>query len=162
MISQIRPTYQPRLSLSAYRGMPDADLISYCQSHDDAAFKELVRRYESLISTLLFRYAPDWQDRSDLMQEVLIRIWRGIRNLKEPRAFRSWLNQIVANLFYDEIRKRSRRITPLSLDQALEGEDGPAREVEDVSAGPDEVCSRKEVEQVVSKGMAILPNQFRT
>jgi RNA polymerase sigma-70 factor, ECF subfamily len=161
MLSQVKSLRQPALSLSAYRDLPDCELIRCCQSNDNVAFKELVRRCESVINTLLFRYAPDWQDRSDLMQEVLIRVWRGIGNLKSPQAFRAWLNQIVANLFYDEVRKRSRRITPLSLDQALEGDDGPARDVEDSSAGPDEVCSQKEIEQMVGKGMSVIPIQFR-
>jgi RNA polymerase sigma-70 factor (ECF subfamily) len=156
-------TMQSTKSVGSYKAMSDADLIVCCQTgRDDAAFKELVKRHEKMISALLFRYAPDWQDRSDLMQEVLIRLWRGIRNLRKPVAFKSWLNQIVANLFYDEVKKRSRRIASLSLDQTLEGEEGPVRDIEDPKARTDEEYLRKEAEDQLRNGLALLPSQFRT
>jgi RNA polymerase sigma-70 factor (ECF subfamily) len=99
------------------------------------------------------------------MQEVLIKIWRGINRLQNPFAFKAWLNQIVANLFYDELRKRPRHVTVISLDQSSDGEDGqerPTREIEDDAPGPEEIYHRKEFDSAVYDVMKLLPNQFKT
>jgi RNA polymerase sigma-70 factor (ECF subfamily) len=74
------------------------------------------------------------------------------------------MTQIVTNLFYDELRKRPRQVTILSLDQPLNGdeEEGPSRDLADPAAGPDELLARKDVQQSVDKAIATLPRQFRT
>jgi len=108
--------------------------------------------------------APDWEDTTDLAQEVFIRVWRSINNLRNPASFRSWLTQIVTNLFYDELRKRPRQLNTLSLDQSFESDDeqdNATRDVRDNAAGPDEICQRKELNKVVREAMASLPDQFR-
>ena len=70
----------------------------------------------------------------------------------------------VTHLFYDELRKRPRQVTLLSLDQSLNNEDeeGPTRDVPDESAGPDEVCERKDVRESVAEAIETLPRNFRT
>src|SRR5262250_1136873 len=88
-----------------YAKMADAELIVACQQRDEAAFQQLLERYQRTVRGMLYRLAPDWQDTADLSQEVFIRIWWSIDQLRNPYAFKSWLKQIVTNLFYDELRK---------------------------------------------------------
>ena len=152
-----------------YASLTDAELIHYCQTlpqgNNSRAFQELIKRHSRTISALLYRLAPDWSDTSDLVQEVLIRMWRNIGSLRNPAAFRSWLNQIVTNLFYDELRKRPRQLPTVSMDEPLEseeGSDGATRDIRDRTAGPDELFERRELTQVVRGAMSKLPNQFRT
>src|SRR5579884_2512762 len=99
---------RPQLSVvqgGSLSGRTDAELILLCQNKNPRAFEELIRRHQRTVYALLYRLAPDWTDTSDLAQEVFIRMWRSIGNLRNPSAFRSWLSQIVTNLFYDELRK---------------------------------------------------------
>jgi len=63
--------------------------------------------------------APDWQDQIWLKSGFR---FTGI-SLNEPIKFRGWLSRIATNLFYDELRKRKRVSSPLSLD-ARSVEDG--------------------------------------
>jgi RNA polymerase sigma-70 factor (ECF subfamily) len=76
------------------------------------------------VERVLYHLAPDWQDRADLTQEVWIRVYRNIKRLQEPVKFRGWLSRIATNLFYDELRKRKRVASPLSLDAPRFMEDG--------------------------------------
>src|SRR5579883_577782 len=99
---------------SSYVGKPDPELIVLCQRKDSRAFQELIKRHQRTVYALLYRLAPDWNDTADLAQEVFIRMWRSIANLRNPGAFRSWLSQIVTNLFYDELRKRPRQLPTIS------------------------------------------------
>jgi len=147
-----------------YAQMDDAELVLLCKQKDQRAFDVLVKRHHRNVCAMLYKMAPDWNDTADLAQEVFIKIWRGIDKLQNPNAFRSWMAQIVTHLFYDELRKRPRQVTILSLDQSLsnEDEDGPSRDVPDESAGPDEVCERKDVRESVTQAIATLPRNFRT
>ncbi|MEL6322483.1 MAG: sigma-70 family RNA polymerase sigma factor, partial [Cyanobacteria bacterium J06626_14] len=103
------------------------DLIAQCQiglRPDKVMFAELVRRYQPHLDKILYHLAPDWTDRADLAQEVWIRVYRNLRRLQEPGKFRSWVTRIATNLFYDELRKRKRVQSPLSLDAPRQADDG--------------------------------------
>lgn len=143
----------------------DRDLILACQRREPLAFEELVKRHQRTVYTLLYQLAPDWTDTADLAQEVFIRVWRSVGNLRNPSSFRSWLAQIVTNLFYDELRKRPRRLPTVSMDETLSGEDGeegPSRDIADSAPSPDETILRREVSDAIRQAMVKLPEQFRT
>lgn len=150
--------------VTGYREMSDAQLVILCRQDNTAAFQVLVRRYQRPLYNLLYQMAPDWNNIADLAQEVFIRAWRSIHNLRNPNAFRSWLNQIATNLFYDELRKRPKQLRTVSLDEPLDMEDGgdsPTRDIADTSALPDECVQRQELCTVLRQAMDQLPEQFR-
>jgi RNA polymerase sigma-70 factor (ECF subfamily) len=152
---------------TAYSQKSDRDLVLACQKREPAAFEELVKRHQRTVYALLYQLAPEWQDTSDLAQEVFIRVWRSINNLRNPGAFRSWLTQIVTNLFYDELRKRPRRVPTISMDDTLEegGEetaDSHTRDIADNSTLPDERILTRELTEAIREAMTKLPEQFRT
>jgi len=148
-----------------YSQKSDRDLVLACQRREPAAFEELVKRHQRTVYALLYQLAPEWTDTADLAQEVFIRIWRSINNLRNPSSFRSWLTQIVTNLFYDELRRRPRRLPTISMDESYESEDsdeGATRDIPDESAKPDDMVLSKEVSEVIRDSMSRLPEQFRT
>lgn len=148
-----------------FTDIQDPELVELCQVGDKEAFEELVKRYQKRVFSLLYQLAPEWRDLNDLSQEVFIRVYRGIKNLRNPRIFKSWLNQIIVNLFYDELRKRPRTLRTISIDQNIEddfGESEFARDVKDNGLRPDEISSNNELAVVIKKAMAQLPEQFRT
>ena len=143
----------------------DEELVIACQSGNREAMESLVKKHQRSVASLLYQLAPDWPDTSDLSQEVFIRVYRGIASLRNPRTFRSWLNQIVVNLFYDELRRRPRRLPTISIDAPIESEHGESdlvREIPDPSMKPDESSLAKELDHLIKKSMAQLPEQFRT
>jgi RNA polymerase sigma-70 factor, ECF subfamily len=161
-----RPNLQvvPDAPQKSYRDMDDAELIALCQRKDNRAFETLVKRHQRTVSNLLYRMAPDWDNHADLSQEVFIRMWRNIGRLKNPRAFKSWVTQITTNLFYDELRKKP-KLRTISMDEPItndDGNEGSTRDIEDKSAGPEELLHRQELEAVVQDAMNKLPEHFRT
>ena len=148
---------------TAYSQKSDRDLVLACQKREPQAFEELVKRHQRTVFALLYQLAPDWDDTSDLAQEVFIRVWRSINNLRNPASFRSWLTQIVTNLFYDELRKRPRKLPTVSMDESLDDEDdGATRDIPDTSLIPEEKALNKEISDVIRQAMLRLPEQFRT
>jgi RNA polymerase sigma-70 factor, ECF subfamily len=143
----------------------DLEIVQLCQLGDKAAFQELVKRYQKNVFALLYQLAPEWRDLNDLSQEAFIRVYRGIHNLRNPKIFKSWLNQIVLNLFYDELRKRPRRLKTVSMDQTFEDDSGESefiREVKDNKLKPDEIIVNNETKAAIKTAMSQLPEQFRT
>ncbi len=142
------------------------DLVLRCQEGvrpERAAFTELLHRYQSHVDKVLYHLAPDWQDRSDLAQEIWIRVYRNIKRLQEPSKFRGWLSRIATNLFYDELRKRKRVKPPLSLDAPRMIEDGEVDwEIAAERPGPDDDLTTREFYDHLHEAIADLPEVFRT
>jgi RNA polymerase sigma factor (sigma-70 family) len=156
------PLPQQRVSVDS---LSNHDLILMAQAGvrpDRAALTEIMKRYRSHVDRLLYHLAPDWQDRADLSQEVWIRVYRNIKNLNEPEKFRGWLSRIATNLFYDELRKRKRNSSPLSLDAPILL-DGSELDWEIAADGPspeDNMATREFYEQL-RVAIADLPDAFR-
>ena len=142
------------------------DLILRCQDGlrpERTAFGGLLRRYQSHVDRVLYHLAPDWQDRADLAQEVWIRVYRNIKRLNEPVKFRGWLSRIATNLFYDELRRRKRLTTPLSLDAPRSLEDGEMEwEIAGDNPGPEEELTTREFYDQLREAITDLPEVFRT
>ena len=142
------------------------DLITLCQKGDRpdrTAFTELLSRYQSHVDRLLYHLAPDWEERSDMAQEVWIRVYRNINRLQEPAKFRGWISRITTNLFYDELRKRKRIATPLSLDAPRRLKDGEISwELPSELPSPTDSLSTQEFYEKLQSAIADLPETFRT
>jgi len=142
------------------------DLILRCQvglRPDRPAFSELLRRYQTQVDRVLYHLAPDWSDRADLAQDVWIRVYRNINRLQEPAKFRGWLSRIATNLFYDELRKRKRVASPLSLDAPRLLADGEMDwEIAGDTPSPDEEMTTREFYEQLREAIADLPEVFRT
>lgn len=144
--------------------LDDVQLILLCQQGNQRAFDILIKRHERLIASLVYRMAPDWNNHADMTQEVMIRLWKKIDSLKNPKAFKSWINQIAKNLFYDELRKRPRDLRIVSMDAGSGFEDsdeGATRDIADSAAGPADIAERKELQLVVKEAINALPENFR-
>ncbi len=156
---------EPPVQLPAAK-LGNYELVQLCQAglHPDrVAFTELLRRYQSHVERVLYHLAPDWDDRADLAQEVWIRVYRNISRLKDPVKFRGWLSRITTNLFYDELRKRKRYKSPLSLDARLTMEDGDiAWEIASGEPGPNESLATHEFYHQLNSAISELPEAFRT
>jgi RNA polymerase sigma-70 factor, ECF subfamily len=156
-------TVTPTLSLDQ---LCDRQLVLRCQDGlrpDRAAFTELLRRYQSYVDKVLYHLAPDWQDRSDLAQEVWIRVYRNVGRLNEPEKFKGWLSRIATNLFYDELRKRKRVRPPISIDAPHALEDGEREwEIAADKPGPEEELATGEFYDRLREAIAELPEVFRT
>ncbi|MBI4532568.1 MAG: sigma-70 family RNA polymerase sigma factor [Candidatus Melainabacteria bacterium] len=145
-----------------YSQKSDRDLVLACQRREPAAFEELVKRHQRTVFALLYQLAPDWQDTADLAQEVFIRVWRNLSSLRNPSSFRSWLTQIVTNLFYDELRKRPRRLPTVSMDDNEGDTEGSTRDIVDASHQPEDLALNREASEIIRQAMCKLPEQFRT
>jgi RNA polymerase sigma-70 factor (ECF subfamily) len=147
------------------RALSTEELVLKAQADQMSALEELVSRYQKLVYVTLYQLAPERNDITDLTQEVLLRMCRSIKSLRNPKTFKYWLNRIITNLFYDELRKAPRQLKTISLDEPAydsDEEQSPARDVPDVSDMPDKLALNSELDQKIQQAIQNLPEQFRT
>jgi RNA polymerase sigma-70 factor, ECF subfamily len=151
------------------RALSTEEIISLAQSDSQMlsmqALEELVSRYQKLIYVTLQQLAPERNDILDLTQEVLLRMCRSVKSLRNPKTFKAWLNRIITNLFYDELRKAPRQLKTISLDEPVFEQDdnssAPARDIPDVQALPEQRALEGELDFHIQKAIQNLPEQFR-
>ena len=91
--------------------MPDDDkeLVLRAERGDTDAFSELVRRYRASVHAYVLSRVGDFAWAEDLAQEAFVAAFLGIRRLRDPRKFGSWLRSIAENLCSMWLRRTGRQ-----------------------------------------------------
>lgn len=146
-----------------YKKMALEELIVLSQKNDLKALEELLRREQKNIYTAFTYLDKKRENVSDLTQEALMRVAKNIHTLKNPKTFKSWLNQIVTNLFYDDLRKASKRPEIISIDETEpDGMTTPIKnQIPDKKCKPPEKCMSSELERIIKAEIQNLPEPFR-
>lgn len=146
-----------------YKKMALEELVVLSQKNDFKALEELLRREQKNIFTAFAYLSKKRENVSDLTQEALMRVARGIHGLRNPKTFKSWLNHIVTNLFYDELRKSSKRPEMISIDDVeTDGMTNPIKnQIPDKKCKPPEKCMSSELEKIIRTQIQNLPEPFR-
>ena len=145
-----------------YKNMLIEELVVLAQSEDFSALEELIRKIQKDVYATLNYMLKNNENLSDLTQEVLLKVAKNISNLQNPKCFKGWLNHIIANTYYDYMRKakKSPEMVPLSYScPALDLE--IKIEIPDKSSKPIERCITSECEQQIKKAIRNLPEAFR-
>lgn len=69
---------------------------------------EIARNHGRFLYTVAFRLTGNHDDAQDLVQEVLLRVRRGLATYR-PGSLEGWLSRIATNAFLDDVRRRRRR-----------------------------------------------------
>jgi RNA polymerase sigma-70 factor (ECF subfamily) len=80
-----------------------------CQAGDAGAFEDLIAVMERPLLYYATSLTGNPDSALDVLQEVWIRAFRGIRKLKDPGSLRSWLYSIAHGIAVDRIRKNYAR-----------------------------------------------------
>ena len=152
------------LSNKRYREMNIYELINAAQKTDYKALEELIKREQKSVYASFCYLGAATETVSDLTQEALFRMSKNIKNLKNPKLFKSWLSQIVTHLFYDELRKKQHVPSSVSMDSYWsndENESNCALNICDTKLKPEEKTLGKELTDIIKEMICILPENFR-
>src|SRR5215217_3561252 len=75
---------------------------------DVPSWEEVARDHGDFVYTVAHRLTGDHHDAQDLVQEVLLRVQRGLATYR-PGSMEAWLGRITTNAFLDDCRRRRRR-----------------------------------------------------
>jgi RNA polymerase sigma-70 factor (ECF subfamily) len=71
-------------------------------------WEEVARSHGRFLYTVAYRLTGNREDAQDLVQEVLLRVRRGLQTY-QPGSLEGWLSRITTNAFLDDVRRRKRR-----------------------------------------------------
>jgi len=115
-------------------------------------WEEVARSHGRFLYTVAYRLTGNREDAEDLVQEVLLRVRRGLETY-QPGSMEGWLSRIATNAFLDEVRRRRRRpedLLPEDPDWVLP----PA-------PGADDALAAEALPDDVQAALRRLPEDFR-
>src|SRR6202040_1304297 len=87
----------------------DFEVIRRAQKADSAAFNEIVLAYRKRIMGTITRLIARTEDVEDVAQEVFLRLYFSLDQLRKEEVFEPWLYRLTVNAAYDYLRKQRRR-----------------------------------------------------
>ncbi len=86
----------------------DAELIQRIRNGAHEEFAELVRRHQSHVFAILYRYERDHHRLEDLAQDTFLKAWRSLDQFDGRAPFQHWLSKIAVHAALDHLRKHKR------------------------------------------------------
>jgi RNA polymerase sigma-70 factor (ECF subfamily) len=141
--------------------MTDEELMAQVQRGDQAAFEELVKRYDRKIFNYFLRYLGDEELAKDLFQETFLRVFQFSKSYKpatdsgRSSSFAAWLYTIARNVY----RKQWRR-------EPMEEHRGEStwkilEEVPTPNATPQQARADQELVEKIKQALDALPESQR-
>ena len=87
----------------------DFELIKRAQTGESAAFNDIVLAYRKRILGTITRLIARPEDVEDVAQEVFLRLYFSLDQLRTAEVFEPWLYRLTVNAAYDYLRKQRRR-----------------------------------------------------
>ena len=138
----------------------DRELITRAREGDEAAFRELLQRYERPVFNICLRMVRNREEAEDLSQDAFMKVFGMLERYNPAYAFSSWLFKITSNLCIDTIRKR--KIDTLPMDQPVQSEAGEfARQYESPGDDPERVYLKGEKMDQLTEAIGGLPPHYR-
>jgi RNA polymerase sigma factor (sigma-70 family) len=134
---------------------PDAELVSESLAGDRSAFSQIVVRYQTLISGLAYSATGSLSRSEDLAQDVFVRAWKELPQLREPAKLRPWLCSI-ARFMISKARRRDQH-EPIHSAEPLD----QAPELPTIEPWPSEGAINREEEMILWRSLKRIPEPYR-
>jgi len=148
-----------------YQAVEDRELAAHAAQGRDRAFRELLRRYERPIFSLIYRMVRDRTLAEDLSQEAFIRAFNAISSYNPRYKFSSWIFKIANNHTIDHLRKK--RLDTISIDgspHATTSDEATQTSVvvESMAETPEEYVEHRELGSLIEQAIGELRPEYRS
>ena len=145
--------------------LTDQEVVLLARSGRQAAYRELIRRYERPVFALLFRMVRDRELAEDLSQETFIKALNAIESYRPEFKFSSWIFKIANNAAIDHLRRRE--LDTLSLDGSPHAETPEAIQATALQIGarqesPLDTVEAKELGSEIEAAIGRLRPEYRS
>ncbi len=133
----------------------ESETVSRAQSGDVAAFERLAGAHTDRLYVVVLRLTGDLGEAEDVLQETLLRAWRGIGRFQVRSLFSTWLYRIAVNEANRALEKRSRSGRPVPVDDPAVQLPAPAGEEPAIRA------EHRELHEALDAAIAALDPLYR-
>ncbi len=144
--------------------LTDQQVVLEARKGREKAYRELVRRYERPVFSLLYRMVRDRELAEDLSQETFVKALNAIESYRPEFKFSSWLFKIANNAAIDHLRRRE--LNTLSLEGSPhaatpEAMEATALQIGDRGETPLDIVEAKELGGEIEQAIARLRPEYR-
>ena len=138
--------------------LSDQEIVLLARKGQERAYRELVRRYERPVFSLIYRMVRNRELAEDLTQDTFVKVLNALGTYRPEFKFSSWVFKIANNVAIDQLRRRE--LDTLSLEGSPHATTPDAVEATTLELGTggesalDEVANRElggEIEQAIAK-----------
>jgi RNA polymerase sigma-70 factor (ECF subfamily) len=87
----------------------DRDLLVRAQEGEPAAQEAIVAQFSPMVFRLISRFFRNREDVEDIAQDVFLKFFSRIAQVRADENFSGWLAKVTVNTCYDELRRARRR-----------------------------------------------------
>jgi RNA polymerase sigma-70 factor (ECF subfamily) len=148
-----------------WRMLTDQEVVRHAVIGREAAYRELIRRYQRPVYSLIFRMVRNRELAEDLAQDTFVKVLNAIESYRPEYKFSSWIFKIANNAAIDHLRRRS--LDTLSLDGSPHAENSEAIEattlqVSDTAESPLDEVANRELGTSIEAAIASLRPEYRS
>ncbi len=136
------------MSAELSRAAADRADVARVQGGDVEAFAAIVRRWQTPLINLAYRFCGDRGRAEEMAQEAFLRAYRGLNAFRGDAAFSTWLFALATNVYRNELRRIPQRM--VVLEEASEPID-PASMVEAYELRDRDLTVRRAVQALPAK-----------
>jgi RNA polymerase sigma-70 factor (ECF subfamily) len=143
----------------------DQEIVELALKGRESAYRELLRRYERPVLSLIFRIVRDRELAEDLAQDTFVKVLNALDRYKPEFKFSSWIFKIAHNTALDALRRKE--VPTLSLDGAPDAVSDAAQAatrpvVVSDEESPVEFTAGRELGVHIERAIARLRPEYRT
>jgi RNA polymerase sigma-70 factor (ECF subfamily) len=138
----------------------ETSLALRAREGSEAAFRELVRRFERPVYTLVLRMVRDPGTAEELAQDVFVKAYRRLDTYDPERRFGSWLFKIAHNTTIDHLRRSTPDLVSLEGDE--EGGGLAAVLANPAGASPEAEAERRDLARDLERAISALRPDYRS
>ena len=152
----------PKAELAA---RSDQEIVALARAGEEAAYRELIRRYERPLFSLLYRMVRDRELAEDLAQETFVKALNAIESYRPEFKFSSWIFKIANNAAIDHLRRRE--LDTLSLEgsphaETPEAVEATALQIGDRQESPLDTVEARELGGQIEQAIGQLRPEYRS
>ncbi len=145
--------------------LSDQDIVARASAGSEKAYRELIRRYERPVFSLIYRVVRDREKAEDLAQDTFVKVLNHIGRYKPEYKFSSWIFKIAHNTALDDVRRKelptlSLDGSPHQLNPAEAAATAPVVASDDPA--PDEFVESRELGGEIEAAIGTLRDEYRT
>ncbi len=143
----------------------DQEIVALARAGHEPAYRELIRRSERPLFSLIFRMVRDRELAEDLAQETFVKALNALDSYRPEFKFSSWIFKIANNAAIDHLRRRE--LDTLSLEGSPHAETPQMVEATALQIGERGETALEEVENrelggEIERAIAKLRPEYRT
>jgi len=143
----------------------DQEVVELAREAEETAYRELLRRYQRPVFSLIYRMVRDRELAEDLSQETFVKVLNALDRYRPEYKFSSWVFKIANNAAIDHLRKKE--LDTLSLQggpdaTTPERVEATALQLGDQTESPLDELEARELGSTIERAIGLLRPEYRS